>query len=110
MWLRGLPYRGSVRALSIPALALLLAATTGCAPGGGEDEGFKLIHVADLVTQLGSGKNAPTVLDANGADFRAKEGVIAGATLLSSYKAYDVAKELPARKDAPLVFYCADSH
>src|SRR5439155_6416995 len=59
---------------------------------------------------LGSNEGAVTLLDANGSDFRTKEGVIPGAVLLSSYKAYDVERELPSRKDARLVFYCADSH
>ena len=50
------------------------------------------------------------LLDADGTDFRAREGVIPGAILLSSYGKYDVATELPAGKDTRLVFYCADSH
>jgi rhodanese-related sulfurtransferase len=41
---------------------------------------------------------------------RAREGVIPGAVLLSSDNEYDVAKELPPRKDARLVFYCASIH
>jgi len=92
----------------LPAVVLLLSAVVGCGPGG--DDGFRLIHIADLVAMLGTSERAVTVLDANGSDFRAKEGVIPGATLLSSHKAYDVDEELPSRKDAPLVFYCADSH
>ena len=92
----------------LPAVVFLLSAVVGCGPGG--DDGFRLIHIADLVAMLGTSERAVTVLDANGSDFRAKEGVIPGATLLSSHKAYDVDEELPSRKDAPLVFYCADSH
>jgi rhodanese-related sulfurtransferase len=49
-----------------------------------------------------------TVLDANGAGFRKENGIIPGATLLSHYQKYDAAKELPAAKDAKLVFYCAN--
>ena len=85
----------------------LVVLVIGCGHG---DEGFKLIHVDDLVALRESPDASPTVLDANGADFRAREGIIPGAVLLSNYKTYDVAKELPPRKDARLVFYCADSH
>jgi hypothetical protein len=91
-------------------MVLVLPAAIGCAMSEHESEGFREIHVADLTSMLAAPKGAPTVLDANGADFRAREGTIPGATLLSSYKGYDVATELPSHKDAPLVFYCADSH
>ena len=37
-----------------------------------------------------------------------KNGVIAGAKLLSSFDHYDIQKELPADKNAPLVFYCSN--
>jgi len=87
-------------------LLVLLVAVLAC---GGHDE-FRVLHVADLAARLGTPAHHPTVLDANGADFRAREGVIPGAVLLSGYKTYDVAKELPGAKDTPLVFYCADTH
>jgi hypothetical protein len=48
------------------------------------------------------------VLDANDKEFREKNGVIPGAKLLSSFDRYDIQKELPANKDAPLVFYCSN--
>ena len=99
-----------MRALRVLPVVLLLAAAAGGAGCGTSDARFKLIHVDDLVALLGAHEGAVTLLDANGSDFRAKEGVIPGAVLLSSYKAYDVEGELPARKDARLVFYCADSH
>jgi len=50
-----------------------------------------------------------TVLDANGADYRKQNGIIPGAVLLTHYQKYDLAKELPAAKDAKLVFYCANT-
>jgi rhodanese-related sulfurtransferase len=50
-----------------------------------------------------------TVLDANGEDFRKQNGIIPGAILLTHFKKYDAAKELPAAKDARLVFYCANT-
>jgi hypothetical protein len=87
-------------------LLVALVAIFAC---GGRDD-FKVLHVADLAALLGAPAQHPTVVDANGADFRAREGIIPGAVLLSGYKTYDVAKELPAAKDTPLVFYCADTH
>jgi hypothetical protein len=87
--------------------ALVVAVLTAC---GGAREGFKLIHVDDLVAMQKASGRPVTVLDANKDDFRATEGIIPGATLLSSYSKYDVASELPPAKDARLVFYCADSH
>ena len=88
------------------AIAWVLPALAGC----GGDEGFQLLHVSDVVAMLNAGGSAVTVLDANGPDFRAREGVIPGAVLLSSYSKYDAGKELPPGKDQRLVFYCADSH
>ena len=95
----------------LPRLAVVctLLALLGCGART-TNEGFSLIHVDDLATLLGAPGRAVTVLDANGADFRAKEGIIPGAVLLSNHKSYDVAAELPPQKDARLVFYCADSH
>lgn len=49
-----------------------------------------------------------TLVDANFSEYRAKNGVIPGAILLTSYNEYDAAKELPADKSAKLVFYCAN--
>ena len=50
-----------------------------------------------------------TLLDANGAQTRAKLGVIPGARLLSSSLTYDVNLELPRDRTSKLVFYCATS-
>lgn len=64
------------------------------------------ISLADLKTAL---KNKSiTLLDANGEKTRKKHGSIAGAKQLSSYRTYDVAKELPEDKASALVFYCAN--
>jgi hypothetical protein len=90
------------------SVALLLALVTSCRRS--QEEGFALIHVDDLVALQQSPDTKVTIVDANGAEFRAREGIVPGAVLLSGYKTYDVAKELPPRKDARLVFYCADSH
>ena len=97
-----------MRRLGILSAVLLLPAVIGCGPS--EDEGFELIHVGDLVAMRTSTEKPVTVVDANGTDFRTREGTIPGATLLSSYSKYEAAEELPPGKDAPLVFYCADPH
>lgn len=54
-------------------------------------------------------KKGTTFVDANGKDTRSKYGVIPGAILLTSYSEYDANKELPGKKDQPLVFYCANT-
>lgn len=68
---------------------------------------FKLATIAQ-VADLQKEKKV-TVLDANNADFRKQNGVIPGAVLLTHFQNYDAAKELPAAKDAKLVFYCANT-
>ena len=93
----------------LPAVFVLAVFASGTATAA-PDDGFKLIHVNDLVALRAAPNAAVTVLDANAPDFRAREGVIPGAVLLSSDNKYDVAKELPPRKDARLVFYCANIH
>ena len=90
------------------SIAIFLALVVGCGPS--REEGFKLVHIDDVVALQQSPDAKLTIVDANGADFRAREGIIPGALLLSNYKTYEPGKELPPRKDARLVFYCADSH
>ena len=89
-------------------VAMFLAFVASCGPS--HEEGFRVIHVDDLVALQQSPDAKVTIVDANGAEFRAREGIVPGAVLLSNYKTYEVEKELPPRKDARLVFYCADSH
>ena len=71
-------------------------------------EKFQLIHVPDLLTLMSDPASHVQVYDANLPDTRVRYGVIDGAHLLSSYDNYNVARELPADKNAKLVFYCAD--
>lgn len=73
------------------------------------EPGFKLIHVAELAKLQQEPGSRLAVFDANDAEFRAANGVIPGAKLLSSFNHYDVARELPQDKSTPLVFYCANS-
>ena len=88
------------------AAALLL---TLCAVAArAEKTSFKVIHDADLAKALESA-TPPVVYDVNVAETRENVGIIPGSKLLSSSSKYDVAKELPADKKTPLVFYCANT-
>jgi len=98
----------SVRVCGIAGSLLVPIALVFALVACGREEGFRLIHVDDLVALQKSADACVTVVDANGAEFRTREGIVPGAVLLSNYKTYEPAKELPARKDARLVFYCAD--
>ena len=90
-------------------LALVLALVLpACSRSADTKVELKELHVADVVALQQKGAK-PTLLDANGPGFRQKNGVIPGAKLLSSFDKYDVAKELPADKTAPLVFYCVNA-
>jgi hypothetical protein len=86
-------------------MGVLLAA--GLAVAAEPKENFRLIEVPELEVMQKDARTPVTLLDANDADFRQKNGVIPGAKLLTSFKDYDLKKELPANKDAPLVFYCS---
>lgn len=48
------------------------------------------------------------VMDANNENTRKEYGTVPGAKLLSSYDKFDVASDLPQKKDSKLVFYCAN--
>jgi len=69
---------------------------------------FRLIGVEELESMQRDTAHPPAVLDANEPEFREKNGIIPGARLLSSFDRYDVARELPADRATPLIFYCAD--
>ena len=89
-------------------LTVALAAPAVFACDGMENHTAELkkVTVPELA-KLTSAKQA-VVLDANSNDFRAKNGVIPGAVLLTSSSEFAVS-ELPAKKDAKLVFYCVSS-
>jgi hypothetical protein len=70
------------------------------------DQGFKIIHVADLAAMMAKPGSKVMVFDANPIEVRETEGVIPGAHLLPSSSGYDVGTELPPNKNTPLVFYC----
>jgi hypothetical protein len=92
--------------IAFAALAGLLAG--GLAFAAESKEKFRLIEVPELESMQKDASAPVTVLDANDTEFREKNGVIPGAKLLSSFEAYDIRKELPADRNAPLVFYCSN--
>lgn len=100
--------RSLIAAAAGLALVGLFAVTEARACEGHEMAHVKKITVDELAAWQ-KNKEALTVIDANNADTRTKFGVIPGAKLLSHYANYDVAKELPAAKDAKLVFYCGSA-
>src|SRR5579872_3253851 len=71
-------------------------------------EKFKIIRADELANMVSDPASHVTVYDANFPETRERFGVIDGSHLLSSYDNYNVAKELPADKNAKLVFYCYD--
>jgi len=92
--------------VSLVAIAPLLL---GIALAAEPTEGFKIIHVQDLVDLLAKQPANTWVYDANPEMVREKEGVIPGAKLLSSSRSY-VLSDLPGPKDSKLVFYCHNTY
>jgi rhodanese-related sulfurtransferase len=76
--------------------------TLGCTA---DTEGLATLTVPELTDWLAADP-AVVVCDANTQKTRSRYGVLPGARLLSSYRDYDPATELPADKSRPLVFYC----
>ena len=93
---------------SLPRLAVGVLLAAGLAVAAEPKEKFRLIEVPELEAMQKDARAPVTVLDANDLEFRQENGVIPGAKLLSSFKDYDLKKELPANHDAPLVFYCSN--
>jgi rhodanese-related sulfurtransferase len=91
----------SIRAEAL-VLALACALWLGCRA---DTTGLGTLTVEEVNARLAAGTDV-VLCDANSADTRTKLGVVAGAQLLSSYRDYDVASELPADKARTLVFYC----
>ena len=71
-----------------------------------DTSGLPTVSVSELAGWLAKGAGM-VVCDANGSDVRGEYGIIPGARLLSHFKDYDVAAELPTDKSTQLVFYCA---
>ncbi|MBK8014960.1 MAG: rhodanese-like domain-containing protein [Deltaproteobacteria bacterium] len=87
-------FAGALFALAIPSAAL--------ACDGTKSETMTTMSIEQAQ------KAKPAFVDANSATTRAKDGVIPGAVLLTSYDSYDATTELPSNKTASLVFYCAN--
>jgi len=86
--------------------AMLCAATLLALPGCRADvSDLRVIGVEDLARLSARGGDL-TICDANGEATRRRFGVVPGAVLLSSYRDYDPATELPGDRDRTLVFYC----
>ncbi len=98
--------------LLLSALMLALALPRAALACENEKEHAAGRHTVKSLTveQLASLRKAKkaTAVDASPEPFRNEHGVIPDAVLLSSFNAYDVAQELPPRKDTKLVFYCAN--
>ena len=92
------------------AVAVLGLSVAAWAKDKEPEEKFKLIKADKLASMMNAKDAKVVVYDANDDGFRQKNGIIEGAKLLSSFNKYDVAKELPAAKDTPVVFYCSNSH
>ena len=67
--------------------------------------GLDTLTVTELTTLASAGSEL-VLCDANNEETRIKFGVIPGAQLLTNYRDYDPAVELPADKAQRLVFYC----
>ena len=91
-------------ALTVPAVAL---ACDGDKEHNANADAVKNLTVPELAALQKEKK--VQVFDANGPETRAKYGVIPGAVLLTSAVKFDPAKELPAKKDSKVVFYCANT-
>jgi hypothetical protein len=104
-------------AASVIVAALLFALTSASAFSLGSvlanhsgPEQLRLIHVKDLARLMADKGTHVYIFDADPPEVREQEGVIPRAALLSSYDGYDIAKDLPADKNAKLVFYCHNLH
>jgi rhodanese-related sulfurtransferase len=92
------------------AAALAFAGVTGCAKSEADKTAksdVKVPHVTvDDLDKMLAAKEA-TPVDCNGDRTRKHEGTVPGAILISDEQTY-AATELPADKNAKLVFYCAN--
>jgi rhodanese-related sulfurtransferase len=86
------------RFLSALVLIASVVFVTACASGRAPD-----VSVA-AVQQFVTSKSA-TIIDVNDEETRTTKGIVPGATKLSSYDKFAMT-ELPADKNATLVFYC----
>lgn len=97
------------RTLLTLALAASLVPAVALACDGADGQQQAKGPVKATIEQVASWTKSKQAIpvDANGSETRTKQGVIPGAVLLTSSSQYAL-KELPANKDAKLVFYCAN--
>jgi hypothetical protein len=98
---------GAVLITAIPVMATDIGSIINSKP---EQDKFQIIHVDDLAKLMADPNAHVHIYDANPPHVRKTEGMIPGARPLSSDSHYDVAEELPANKNAKLVFYCHNLH
>lgn len=104
--------KAAISTVAITLALLGLSASANCLSIGDllskmeGDQGFRIIHVADLASMMAKPGSTVMVFDANPIDVRETEGIIPGARLLPSAGRYDVAADLPHDRNTPLVFYC----
>ncbi|MFH1808914.1 MAG: rhodanese-like domain-containing protein [Pseudomonadota bacterium] len=103
--------------LVVTGATLVLTGISSVSLACGEDGQMAMtvrqVSVAELAGLMDSTaglQDKLAVVDVNSSKTRSSMGVIPGAILLSSSSQYVVAKELPASKSTPLVFYCANTH
>jgi rhodanese-related sulfurtransferase len=88
------------RALLIGAFALATSASAR--------DDFRMIRVNDLAALIAQHTENLFIYDANPESTREREGIIPGARLLPSLD-FQADDELPPKRTAKLVFYCANS-
>jgi rhodanese-related sulfurtransferase len=100
--------RYDVSMLRLSRLAVLLALfSVGHAWAGTR---YTVLHVADLTAMLAKPGAQVAIFDANVESTRTYVGIIPGAHLLPLSDNDDLLKRLPADKDRPVVFYCANTY
>ena len=85
-----------------PAILFVVTALLGCRA---DTSGLDTLDLPQLMALLAA-NDSVVLCDANTEETREKHGVIPGAILLSSYREYDVERELPSDPGRKLVFYC----
>ncbi len=90
------------RSVLVSLLLLFAAVHAGCRA---DTSGLSTLTVEELSKLRTSGADL-VVCDANSEKTRGEEGVIPGAVLLTSYRDFDAAVELPADPSKQVVFYC----
>ena len=108
LWILGTVVAFTVTA---PAFAFDLPKLLGGTGDERNSDTFKIIHIAELASMMSDKTPNLHIYDANGPDTREKFGVIPGRSdALIRRCLQHGASTLPAQKNDPLVFYCADIH